>query len=35
LALVEEKKAENELFLKRDLKALLEAYLTLKAKFDE
>lgn len=31
LALVEEKKAENELNMKKEIKALLEAYLQLKA----
>ena len=35
LALVEEKKAENELNMKKEIKALLEAYLQLKAKLDE
>ena len=35
LALVEEKKAENELNMKREIKALLEAYLKLKSEVDD
>ena len=35
LALVEEKKAENELNMKREIRALLEAYLQVKNKVDE
>ena len=32
---MEERKAENELSMKREIKSLLEAYLQLKAKLDE
>ena len=35
LALVEERKAENELMMKKEIKSLLEAYLSLKVKLDE
>ena len=35
LALVEEKKAENELKMKQQIRSLLEAYLSLKNKVDD
>lgn len=35
LALVEEKKAENELTMKKEIRALLETYLQLKAQVEE
>jgi len=35
LALVEEKKAENELNMKKEIRTLLEAYLQVKSKLDE